>query len=296
MNRIRRVGVVGCGVMGAGLAEVCARAGLEVLVAVSRPSRVADGRRKVVTSLDTAVRKGKLDEADRDAALSRLSFTADLADFADRQFVIEAGPEQESLKLDVFATLDKVVEDEHAILGSNTSSFPIIQLGRVTSRPGKVVGTHFFNPVTRLPLVELVGSVLTEDETVDAAERFVTDVLGKQVVRTKDRSGFVVNALLIPYLLAAIRLYESGVASMVDIDKAMQSGCAHPMGPFGLSDLIGLDIVQAISESLYREYREPHYSPPPLLARMVAAGLLGKKSGRGFYDYTPAPAEERLAA
>lgn len=281
--------------MGAGLAEVCARAGLDVLVAVSRSSRVADGRRRLVTSLDTAVRKGKLTEPDRDAALSRVSFTADLNDFADRQFVIEAGPEQESVKLDVFATLDKVVADEDAILGSNTSSFPIIQLGRVTSRPNMVVGTHFFNPVTVLPLVELVGSVLTEESTVAVAETFVTEVLGKQVVRTKDRSGFVVNALLIPYLLSAIRVYESGVASMADIDKAMKLGCAHPMGPFGLSDLIGLDIVQAISESLYREYREPHYSPPPLLARMVSAGLLGKKSGRGFYDYTPA-ATERAAA
>jgi 3-hydroxybutyryl-CoA dehydrogenase len=295
MNRIRRVGVVGCGVMGAGLAEVCARAGLDVLVAVSRPSRVADGRRHILGSLDRAVRKGKLSESDRDAALANLSFTADLTDFADRQFVIEAGPEVESVKLDVFATLDKVVTDPDAILGSNTSSFPIIQLGRVTDRPGNVVGTHFFNPVTVLPLVELVGSVLTEESTVATAERFVTDVLGKQVVRTKDRSGFVVNALLIPYLLSAIRVYESGVASMADIDKAMKLGCAHPMGPFGLSDLIGLDIVQAISESLYREYREPHYSPPPLLARMVSAGLLGKKSGRGFYDYTPAATEKAAA-
>ncbi len=281
--------------MGAGLAEVCARAGLDVLVAVSRPGREADGRRKVTGSLDKQLRKGKLSEADRDAALARVSFTADLADFADRQFVIEAGPEQESVKLDVFATLDKVVADEDAILGSNTSSFPIIQLGRVTDRPGKVVGTHFFNPVTVLPLVELVGSVLTEESTVATAETFVTEALGKQVVRTKDRSGFVVNALLIPYLLSAMRVYESGVASMADIDKAMKLGCAHPMGPFGLSDLIGLDIVQAISESLYNEYREPHYSPPPLLARMVSAGLLGKKTGRGFYDYT-APEEVRAAA
>ncbi len=281
--------------MGAGLAEVCARAGLDVLVAVSRPGREADGRRKVTGSLDKQLRKGKLSEADRDAALARVSFTADLADFADRQFVIEAGPEQESVKLDVFATLDKVVADSDAILGSNTSSFPIIQLGRVTDRPGKVVGTHFFNPVTVLPLVELVGSVLTEESTVATAETFVTEALGKQVVRTKDRSGFVVNALLIPYLLSAMRVYESGVASMADIDKAMKLGCAHPMGPFGLSDLIGLDIVQAISESLYNEYREPHYSPPPLLARMVSAGLLGKKTGRGFYDYT-APEEVRAAA
>jgi 3-hydroxybutyryl-CoA dehydrogenase len=249
-----------------------------------------------VTALDGKVAKGKLSEADRDAALARVSFTANLADFADRQFVIEAGPEQESVKLDVFATLDKVVADPDAILGSNTSSFPIVQLGRVTDRPGKVVGTHFFNPVTVLPLVELVGSVLTEESTVAAAETFVTDVLGKQVVRTADRSGFVVNALLIPYLLSAIRVYESGVASMADIDKAMKLGCAHPMGPFGLADLIGLDIVQAISESLYREYREPHYATPPLLARMVSAGLLGKKSGRGFHDYTPASTGRAAAA
>lgn len=281
--------------MGAGLAEVCARAGLDVLVAVSRPGRETDGRRKLLGSLDNALRKGKLTEEERDAAIARVSFTADLADFEDRQFVIEAGPEQESVKLDVFATLDKVVADEDAILGSNTSSFPIIQLGRVTDRPGKVVGTHFFNPVTVLPLVELVGSVLTEEDTVATAETFVTEVLGKQVVRTKDRSGFVVNALLIPYLLSAIRVYESGVASMADIDKAMKLGCAHPMGPFALSDLIGLDIVAAISESLYAEYREPHYSPPPLLARMVSAGLLGKKAGRGFYDYAP-KAEVRAAA
>ncbi len=298
MDRIRRVGVVGCGVMGAGLAEVCARAGLDVLVAVSRPSRVAAGRQRLLKSLDNAARKGKLSEADRAAALSRVSFTAELRDFADRQFVLEAGPEQESVKQAVFSTLDKVVESEDAILGSNTSSFPIIQLGRVTDRPGKVIGTHFFNPVTVLPLVELVGSVLTEESTVTAAEEFVTGVLGKQVVRTKDRSGFVVNALLIPYLLSAIRMYESGMASMTDIDAAMKLGCAHPMGPFALIDLIGLDIVEAISESLYREYREPHYSPPPLLARMVSAGLLGKKSGRGFHDYTPATqvGTERAAA
>lgn len=298
MNRIRRVGVVGCGVMGAGLAEVCARAGLDVLVAVSRPNRVTAGRERLLRSLDNATRKGKLSEADRGAALSRVSFTADLADFADRQFVIEAGPEQESVKLAVFATLDKVVESEDAILGSNTSSFPIIQLGRVTDRPGKVIGTHFFNPVTVLPLVELVGSVLTEESTVATAEAFVAEVLGKQVVRTKDRSGFVVNALLIPYLLSAIRMYESGMASLTDIDAAMRGGCAHPMGPFALIDLIGLDIVEAISESLYREYREPHYSPPPLLARMVSAGLLGKKSGRGFHDYAPAAvaSTERAAA
>ncbi|MEU6073498.1 3-hydroxybutyryl-CoA dehydrogenase [Micromonospora sp. NPDC047074] len=285
MDRIRRVGVVGCGVMGAGIAETCARAGLDVLVAVSRPASFAPGLARLTTSLDRAVDRGKLSEADRDAALARVTLTADLADFADRQLVIEAAPEQESVKLDVFATLDKVVEDEEAILGSCTSSFPIVQLGGVTNRPEKVVGIHFFNPATVLPLVEVVGSVRTDPRTVDTVDAFVTEVLGKQVVRAKDRAGFVVNALLIPYLISAVRMVESGMASITDIDKAMTLGCAHPMGPLRLIDLIGLDIVAAAGESLYKEFREPLYSPPPLLARMVAGGLLGKKSGRGFYEY-----------
>ncbi|WP_433390789.1 3-hydroxybutyryl-CoA dehydrogenase [Micromonospora sp. KLBMP9576] len=285
MDRIRRIGVVGCGVMGSGVAETCARAGLEVLVAVSRPASLAPGRARLTASLDRAVGRGKLSEADRDATLARVSFTADLTDFADRQLVIEAASEQESIKLDVFATLDKVVEDEDAILGSNTSSLPIVKLGGVTARPEQVVGIHFFNPAPVLPLVEVVGSVRTSARTVETADAFVTDVLGKQVVRAKDRAGFVVNALLIPYLLSAVRMVESGMATVTDIDKAMTLGCAHPMGPLRLVDLIGLDIVAAISESLYREFREPHYSPPPLLARMVAGGMLGKKCGRGFYEY-----------
>ncbi|MFG1775848.1 3-hydroxybutyryl-CoA dehydrogenase [Micromonospora sp. NPDC049051] len=285
MDRIRRVGVVGCGVMGAGIAETCARAGSDVLVAVSRPASLAAGRARLTASLDRAVGRGKLSEEDRDAALARVSFTADLADFADRQLVIEAASEQESIKLDLFGTLDKVVEDEDAILGSNTSSLPIVKLGGVTARPERVVGIHFFNPAPVLPLVEVVGSVRTDARTVETVDAFVTDVLGKQVVRAKDRAGFVVNALLIPYLLSAVRMVESGMSTVTDIDKAMTLGCAHPMGPLRLVDLIGLDIVAAISESLYREFREPHYSPPPLLARMVAGGMLGKKCGRGFYEY-----------
>ncbi|MEV0901801.1 3-hydroxybutyryl-CoA dehydrogenase [Actinoplanes sp. NPDC049802] len=285
MERIHRIGVVGCGMMGAGVAETCARAGLDVRVAVSRPDSLRAGRSRLAGSLDRAVARGRLAAADRDTALARVTFTADLADLADRQLVIEAVTEQESVKLDVFATLDKVVEDPEAILGSNTSSLPIVQLGGVTSRPERVVGIHFFNPAPVLPLVEVVGSVRTDPETVETVDAFVTDVLGKSVVRAKDRAGFVVNALLIPYLLAAVRMMESGMASMDDIDKAMTLGCAHPMGPLRLIDLIGLDTVAAISESLYREFREPHYSPPPLLARMVSGGLLGKKSGRGFYEY-----------
>lgn len=296
MNRIRRVGVVGCGVMGAGVAEVCARAGLDVLVAASQPSSVPVGRQRIVGSLDRLTRTGKLTESDREATLARVSFTSDLADLADRQLVFEAVSEQESVKLDVFATLDKVVEDENAILASNTSSLPIVTLGSATSRPGKVIGVHFFNPAPVLPLVELIRSALTERSTADTMDAFVTDVLGKQVVRAKDRSGFVVNALLIPYLLSAIRMLESGMASMTDIDKAMTLGCAHPMGPLSLVDLIGLDTVEAISESLYKEFRQSHYSPPPLLARMVAGGLLGKKTGRGFYEYPRAAQPASRAA
>ncbi|MGH3875438.1 MAG: 3-hydroxybutyryl-CoA dehydrogenase [Actinophytocola sp.] len=290
MNEIRRVGVVGCGVMGAGVAEISARAGLDVLVAVSKPSSIAAGRKRLTGSLERAVRKGKITEGERDAALARVSFTANLTDFADRQFVVEAVAEQESVKRAVFSTLDKVVVDPDAILGSNTSSLPIIALGGVTDRPGRVLGVHFFNPAPVLPLVELVGSLLTDEASMDRAHRFVSEVLGKQVVCTKDRAGFVVNALLIPYLLSAVRMLESGMASIEDIDMAMVLGCAHPMGPLRLIDLIGLDTVAAISESLYAEFREPHYSPPPLLARMVAGGLLGKKTGRGFYPHPVATA------
>ncbi|MEU3274234.1 3-hydroxybutyryl-CoA dehydrogenase [Saccharomonospora sp. NPDC006951] len=280
-----RVGLVGCGTMGAGIAEVCALAGLDVMVCVTSPASAERGRARIVRSLDHALRKGKLAEQDRDDALVRLSFTLDIDGLADRQVVIESVLEDEAVKVQVFRALDKVVEHPDAILATNTSATPIMKLGRVTERAGHVVGTHFFNPAPVLPLVEIVPSLLTREDTVTRIASFVTENLGKQVVRSPDRAGFMVNALLIPYLLSAIRMLESGFASVEDIDSGMRLGCAHPMGPLQLVDMIGLDVINAVAESLYAEFREPHYSPPPLLLRMVDAGLLGKKTGRGFHEY-----------
>jgi len=280
-----RVGVVGCGLMGSGIAEVCARAGLDVVVSEVNEHTLVAGRTRIETSLGRAVRSGKLDETARDAALARMRFTSDLAEFADRQLVVEAVAENEEIKTQVFTTLDKVVTDPEAIFASNTSSIPIMKLGMATSRPQQVIGIHFFNPVPVLKLVELVPSLLTGEATKERADAFVEDVLGKEVILSQDRAGFVVNALLVPYLLSAIRMLESGFASAEDIDTGMVQGCAHPMGPLALTDLIGLDTTKAIAESMYAEFKEPLYSAPPLLLRMVDAGLLGKKSGRGFYDY-----------
>jgi len=261
---IQRVGVVGCGLMGSGIAEVCARAGLDVVVREVDAEAVTAGRARIVKSLERARRKGKLSDAAADDALSRLRFATDFGDLADCQMVLEAVSESEPLKLEVFATLDKVVADG-AILASNTSAIPIMKLAMATRRPEQVVGLHFFSPVPVLTLVELVSSLLTSDETA------------------KDRAGFIVNALLIPYLIAAIRMLESGFATAEDIDSGMVLGCNHPMGPLALADFIGLDTTMAAAESLYQEFKEPLYAPPPLLSRMVEAGLLGRKTGRGFY-------------
>ncbi|MFC7614642.1 3-hydroxybutyryl-CoA dehydrogenase [Actinokineospora soli] len=282
---ISRVGVVGSGLMGSGIAEVCARSGVDVVVAEVTSAALDAGRARIEKSLDRGVRNGKLSEEDRAAALGRLRFTTDLSDFADRQFVVEAVAEIEAVKTEVFATLDKVVEDQDAVFASNTSSIPIMKLGMATGRPQQVVGVHFFNPVPVMKLVELVPSLLTAEQTKDRAKDFVEGVLGKEVIASQDRAGFVVNALLVPYLLSAIRMLESGFASAEDIDKGMILGCAHPMGPLRLTDLIGLDTTKAIADSLYDEFKEPLYSAPPLLLRMVDAGLMGKKSGRGFYQY-----------
>ena len=276
--------------MGSGIAEVCARAGLDVVVREIDAAAAEAGQRRLTTSLDRGTRSGKLTEEQRDAALARLSFTTDLAELADRQLVVEAVVEDEALKTDVFSMLDKVVLDERAILASNTSSIPVMKLGIATDRPEQVVGIHFFNPVPVLKLVELVTSLLTSPETVTRAESFATDVLHKKVIRSQDRAGFVVNALLIPYLLSAIRMMESGFATAEDIDTGMVEGCNHPMGPLHLTDLIGLDTTMAVADSLYAEFKEPLYASPPLLSRMVEAGLLGRKAGRGFYDYSPKPA------
>jgi 3-hydroxybutyryl-CoA dehydrogenase len=285
MSVIERVGVVGCGLMGSGIAEVCARAGLPVMVREVDAGAVEAGPRRVTTSLDRGVRSGKLTEEERDTALGLIDWTTDLADLADRDLVVEAVMEDEQLKTEVFAGLDKVVEGDDVILASNTSSIPIMKLGMATSRPEQVIGIHFFNPVPVLRLVEVVTSLLTSPVTTERASAFATDVLHKRVVRSQDRAGFIVNALLIPYILSAIRMMESGFASAEDIDTGMVEGCNHPMGPLRLADLIGLDTTMAVADSLYAEFKEPLYASPPLLSRMVEAGLLGRKAGRGFYDY-----------
>jgi len=282
---IERVGVDGAGLMGSGIAEVCVHAGLDVMVREVDAEACERGRGRIVTSLDRGIRAGKLTEEERDGALARLGFTTDIADLSDRQLVVEAVVEDEALKTEVFRNLDRVVTDPAAILASNTSSIPIMKLGIATGRPEQVIGIHFFNPVPVLRLVELVTSLLTSDATTGRAQAFATDVLGKRVIRSQDRAGFIVNALLIPYLLSAIRMMESGFATAEDIDSGMVEGCNHPMGPLRLTDLIGLDTTMAVADSLYAEFKEPLYAPPPLLSRMVEAGLLGRKTGRGFYDY-----------
>jgi 3-hydroxybutyryl-CoA dehydrogenase len=284
-SQIERIGVVGCGLMGSGIAEVCARAGLDVIVREVNAAAAEAGQQRITASLDRGARSGKLTEAERDTALAHLSFTTDLADMADRQLVVEAVVEDEALKTEVFRVLDKVVTDPTAILASNTSSIPVMKLGIATQRPEQVLGIHFFNPVPVLKLVELVTSLLTSADTASRADAFATDVLHKKVIRSQDRAGFIVNALLIPYILSAIRMMESGFATAADIDTGMVEGCNHPMGPLRLADLIGLDTTLAVADSLYAEFKEPLYASPPLLSRMVEAGLLGRKAGRGFYDY-----------
>jgi 3-hydroxybutyryl-CoA dehydrogenase len=286
VSDIERIGVVGGGLMGSGIAEVCARASLDVVVAEVDAAAAEAAQDRVVKSLDRGLRSGKLSDEDRDSAVQRIRYTTDVAELADRQLVIEAVVEDEDTKAAVFRSLDAVVTDPKAILASNTSSIPIMKLGIATSRPEQVIGIHFFNPVPVLRLVELVTSLLTSPDTVAAADGFATGVLGKKVIRSQDRAGFVVNALLIPYILSAIRMMESGFATADDIDAGMVEGCNHPMGPLHLADLIGLDTTQAVALSLYEEFKEPLYAPPPMLARMVEAGLLGRKSGRGFFDYS----------
>jgi len=282
---IERVGVVGYGLMGSGIAEVCARAGMSVNVVELDADALSRGRRQAEASLRRAVATKKLSEDAAEAAWARLDFGTDYHALADRQLVVEAIVESEPEKVHAFEMMDKVVETPDALLASNTSSIPIMKLAMATQRPEQVLGIHFFYPVPVLPLVELVSSLLTSAQTMDLAETFANKLLSKHVVRSQDRAGFIVNALLVPYLLSAIRMLESGFATAEDIDTGMVKGCAHPMGPLALCDLIGLDTINAVAGSLYEEFKEPLYAPPPLLARMVDAGLLGKKSGRGFYDY-----------
>jgi 3-hydroxybutyryl-CoA dehydrogenase len=280
---IERVGVIGGGLMGSGIAEVCARAGSDIVVHEidSAAAEAASGR--LARSLDRAVEKGKLEGAERELIQGRVTFSTDLSAQADRQLVIEAASEDEDLKKALFSDLDRVIPAD-AILASNTSSIPITRLASSTGRPEKVVGLHFFNPVPVMGLVELVTTVMTSDETTETVRTYA-ESLGKTVIQATDRAGFIVNMLLVPYLVGAIRMLETGVATKEDIDAGMRLGANHPMGPLELSDFIGLDTLKHIADVLFDEYKEPFFSAPPLLARMVEAGLHGRKTGRGFYDY-----------
>ncbi|GAA4086939.1 3-hydroxybutyryl-CoA dehydrogenase [Nocardioides kongjuensis] len=283
MTSIERVGVVGGGLMGSGIAEVNARAGKDVVVVESTAEAVEAAHQRLENSLKRAESRGKIDSAA--AVLERIRVVDDLTALADRDIVIEAIVEDEQAKTDLFRRLDEIVTSPDAILASNTSSIPIMKLAVATKRPSHVLGVHFFNPVPVLKLVELVPSLMTDTDTTERARAFVQDDLGKTAIDCQDRAGFVVNALLIPFILSAIRMFESGFASAEDIDHGLVLGAAHPQGPLALADLIGLDTVKAVAESLYEEFKEPLYAAPPLLARMVEARLLGRKTGRGFYTY-----------
>jgi 3-hydroxybutyryl-CoA dehydrogenase len=271
--------------MGAGIAEVSARNSLDVVVHEVDEDALEAGRQRIHRSISRSISACRLTEEAGQKAMERIAFTIDMARLADRELVVEAVTEDVATKVDVFAQLDQVVVNADAILASNTSSIPIMRLAMATRRPENVIGIHFFNPVPVLRLVEVVSSLLTSEETADRARAFARDELGKEVINSKDRAGFIVNALLIPYILSAIRMLESGFATSEDIDTGMVEGCAHPMGPLALADLIGIDTTQAVAESLYEEFKEPLYAPPPLLSRMKEAGLLGRKSGQGFYSY-----------
>jgi 3-hydroxybutyryl-CoA dehydrogenase len=279
------IGVVGGGLMGSGIAEVSARHHCDVIVLEVDQARCEASRQRISSSLEHAALRGKLTAEDVREIRGRIRFTTEMVDFADRDIVIEAVVESEVEKCAVFEALSKVTAGGGCLLASNTSSIPIMKLAAASQNPELVIGIHFFNPAPVLPLVELVPSLLTAPETVERAQAFARGTLGKQTIVSKDRAGFVVNALLIPYLLSAIRMVESGFASAADIDAGMVAGCAHPMGPLALTDLIGLDTTAAVATSMYGESKEQLFAPPPLLLRMVEAGLLGRKTGRGFYDY-----------
>lgn len=280
---IKRVGIVGSGIMGSGIAEVAARTGHEVVLR-SRHQTGADGMiASLERSLARQVDKGKLDAAERDATLSRVTATTALADLSECDLVVESVVEDLEVKRHLFNELDRVCRPD-AILATNTSTLPVVQLAIETGRPEQVCGVHFFNPAPMMSLVEVVRPLTASEETIAAVLAFA-QACGKDPVEVKDRAGFVVNALLFPYLNNAVRMLENGTAAMADIDTAMKGGCNFPMGPFALLDLVGLDTSLAILDALYDEFRDPNYSPVPLLRRMVSAGQLGRKSGRGFYDY-----------
>jgi 3-hydroxybutyryl-CoA dehydrogenase len=280
---VRRVGIIGCGLMGSGIAETVARAGQTVVFLEASDELVERGRNRIETSTLRAVERGRLETAERDTLLGRISGTTDVHELADVDLVIEAASEDHDTKVGMFRRLDEVTRPE-VILASNTSSIPIGDLGAATSRPDRVLGMHFFNPVPVMGLIELVRAISTSDDTM-AFGRAYGVVLGKTTVESRDRAGFIVNALLVPYLNGAIRMLEDGFATREDIDTAIHLGLNHPMGPLRLIDLIGLDTHLFIADVLFEEFKEPTFAPPPLLRRMVTAGRLGRKAGRGFYDY-----------
>ncbi len=280
---IESVGIIGAGLMGSGIAEVCARNGIRTIVTEAGPAELAAGERRVNTSLERGRKTGKLSDDDVERVTGLLTFTTRLEDFAECDFCVEAIVEQLPAKKALFEKLDHIVAED-AILATNTSALPIIEIARATRRPDRVIGTHFFNPAPVMKLLEVVRSIATSEATLDDT-RALGERLGKRIIVAQDRGGFIVNLLLIPFLTHAARLYESGFASRDDIDEGMRLGCGHPMGPLQLLDYIGLDTALLVCESLYEEYANSDYAPPPLLRRMVAAGYLGKKSGRGFYEY-----------
>jgi 3-hydroxybutyryl-CoA dehydrogenase len=280
---MERLGVVGAGFMGTGIAESAAAAGIEVSLYEPIEPQVAKSRERIASSLERAVSGGKRSSEEAEALLARVTWSHELDSVADAELVIEAVVEDTEVKVKTFAELDRLLADD-VVIASNTSSIPIAGLAASTGRPERVLGLHFFSPVPVMKLVEVVVGIETSDETVARAEAFA-ERIGKTAIRTKDRSGFVVNFLLVPYLMAAVRMYEEGFASREDIDEGMKLGCGHPMGPLALCDLIGLDVLYSVCDSLYEEFKRDEYAPPPLMKRMVVSGHLGRKTGRGFYEY-----------
>jgi len=284
INAVKSMGVVGCGLMGAGIVETCARAGYGVIVREVNDELLQRGLKRIGASMAKGVEKGKLAQADMDAAMARVQGTLSLADFKGCDLVIEAAVENMELKKTIFTELDTICRPD-AILASNTSSLCVTEMAAATERPDKVLGLHFFNPVPVMPLLEIVRALLTSDETVELG-RALGDRLGKTVVVAKDRPGFIANLLFVPYALDAIRWLDAGLASKEEIDTTMKLGFNHPMGPFTLMDFVGLDTLLFIADAMYAEFKDSRYAAPPLLRRMVQAGLYGRKSGRGFYTYT----------
>lgn len=286
MSEIRKVGVLGCGLMGSGIAEISAKAGLETWVREVSVQFLDKGQTSIRKSLDKAMEKGKLEASARESALGNLHFTTKLEDLKDCDLIIEAVTEDLALKNKMFGTLDKICP-AHTIFASNTSSLTIADMAAATSRPDRVLGLHFFNPVPVMKLVEVVRTIATSDDAYRTAFDYARKV-GKEPVEAKDASGFIVNRLLVPYMLDAIRCLEQGLASIEDIDKSMVMGTGYPMGPFVLSDFVGIDTLYRISEIMFEEFREPRFAPPPLLKRMVTMGYYGRKTKKGFYDYSGA--------